>query len=325
MNHQGDQRLSLEKLQAWEKLGYGMFIHFGMSTFDGAELSDGQAPPTLYAPDRLSVRQWLETASRAGMKYAVLTAKHVSGFCLWPSRYTDYHVGNSGCPADVVEIFLNECGRLGLMPGFYYCSWDNHHRFGSVTPSDAVPVEHPHRKAYLTGEYLDFEYRQVAELLTDYSGWGEIWIDIPSILPRHFRHRLYDLAGRLAPEAVVMMNNSFGDGEHYPYELAFPADIMAVERGLPRSAGQIKWRDIENRRYYLPAEVSDTIGMEWFFTENDPPRSDAELLGMYLVTRSRGANLLLNVPPDRTGVIRTEYADALLRLRQNLGRLGLPV
>jgi alpha-L-fucosidase len=54
----GRQRLSLAKLQAWEKLGYGMFIHFGMSTYVGKELPDGKAPSSLYAPDKLDVEQW---------------------------------------------------------------------------------------------------------------------------------------------------------------------------------------------------------------------------------------------------------------------------
>ena len=85
----GRQRLSLERLEWWEKLEYGMFIHFGMSTYvDLAGLvcckPTGDDPPTCYAPDRLDVDQWVSVARDAGMKYAVLTAKHISGFCLWP-------------------------------------------------------------------------------------------------------------------------------------------------------------------------------------------------------------------------------------------------
>ena len=86
----GTQRLSLEQLRKWESLGYGMFLHFGMSTFDGHELSDGRSPASLYAPDALDVDQWISVARDAGMAYAVLTAKHVAGHCLWPSRHTAY-------------------------------------------------------------------------------------------------------------------------------------------------------------------------------------------------------------------------------------------
>ena len=118
----GAQRLSLAKLQAWEALGYGMFIHFGMSTFVAQEIPDGKAPASAYNPDKLDVDQWVGIARDAGMKYVVLTAKHVAGHCLWPSRHTNYTVANSGNKTDVVEALVKACERRGILPGFYYCS-----------------------------------------------------------------------------------------------------------------------------------------------------------------------------------------------------------
>ena len=91
----GSQRLSLAQLRKWESLQYGMFIHFGMSTFLQKEIPDGTAPLSTYAPDRLDVDQWVSVARDAGMKYVVLTAKHVAGHCLWPSKHTSYTVANS--------------------------------------------------------------------------------------------------------------------------------------------------------------------------------------------------------------------------------------
>jgi alpha-L-fucosidase len=151
-----------------------------------------------------------------------------------------------------------------------------------------------------------------------------MWIDIPAVLPRCYRQELYDHISRLQPEAVIMMNNGIGDGCLYPVSKAWPADIIAIERFLPNShTGHAKWRDIDGKKYYMPGEVCDPIGKEWFFTENDQPRSDAELLGMYLVSVSRGANLLLDVGPDKHGLIPEKYAAALRRLRANLDKLGL--
>jgi len=114
----GSQRLSLEKLQAWEKLGYGMFIHFGMSTFMANELPDGKSPASTYAPDQLDVAQWVSVARDAGMKYAILTTKHVAGHCLWPTKCTDYSVANSTNRTDVVEKFVNACRDKGVLSGF---------------------------------------------------------------------------------------------------------------------------------------------------------------------------------------------------------------
>ena len=100
------QRLSIEKLRAFEALGYGMFIHYGMSTFLANELPDGKDPATAYAPTNLDVGQWISVARDAGMKYAILTTKHVAGHCLWPSKLTDYTVAHIADTTDVVEAFV---------------------------------------------------------------------------------------------------------------------------------------------------------------------------------------------------------------------------
>ena len=328
-NERGAQRLSLEQLQKWEALKYGMFIHYGMSTFDGDELSKGDLPSTAYAPDKLDVDQWVCVARDAGMKYAVLTTKHVAGHCLWPTKHNDYHVGTSGNKTDVVEAFVNACEKRGVLPGFYYCSWDNHNKFGSRTFSDTADDERalfPERVqlAFTTREYQDFQTAQIEELLTGYGKVGEVWIDIPTVLPRFYRQELYNQISSLQPEAVVMMNNGISDGSNYPIDKAWPADIIAIERSLPNShTGHVKWRTIEGKKYYMPGEVCDPIGREWFFTEEDQPRSDEELLGMYLVSISRGTNLLLDVGPDKHGLIPQKYVGALQRLRANLDRLGI--
>lgn len=329
--HQGAQRLSLEELQQWEALKFGMFIHFGMSTFTESELPDGSHPSTLYAPDKLDVDQWVCAARDAGMKYAVLTTKHVAGHCLWPTKHNDYHVGTSGNKTDVVEAFVKACEKRGVLPGFYYCSWDNHNVFGSKTPSHTTDWERAQmglvpdtQLSYTTRAYMDFQSAQIEELLTQYGPVGEVWIDIPFVLPRFYRQELYNRIAHLQPQAVIMMNNGICDGSNYPIAKAWPADLIAIERFLPNShTGHVKWREIEGEKYYMPGEVCDPIGREWFFTEEDQPRSDEELLGMYLVSISRGTNLLLDVGPDKHGLIPEKYLAALRRLRANLDKLGL--
>ena len=334
----GAQRLSREQLAAWEQLGLGVFFHFGMSTYEGVELSDGQSPSSLYAPDALDVDQWLVSAKAAGAKYAVLTAKHVCGHCLWPSAHTDYHVGTSGNPTDVVAEFVAACRRHDILPGLYYCSWDNHHRFGSVTPSDTHTLTGdlfggvtyndgmPHtiggevwRQApYTTARYREFVRSQITELLTQYGTIAEFWLDIPGILPRDFREDLYAEMAALQPGMVIMANHGIGDGTSFDVSYAWPTDLIAIERALPNASGHQPWRSISGKNHYLPAEVCEPAGKDWFFTENDVPRSDADLLGMALICRSRGANLLLDIGPDRSGLVPPAFRDALARLGENL-------
>lgn len=308
----GNQRLSVGKLQAWEKLGYAMFIHYGMSTFVQNELPDGQAPATTYAPDKLDVGQWISVARDAGMKYAILTTKHVAGHCLWPTKHTDYSVVNSADKTDVVDKFVSECRAKGVLPGFYYCSWDNHNRFSSRTPSDGA-------NSFTTSIYQTFQTAQVTELLTQYGPIAETWIDIPGVLGRGYRTFLYNHIAGLQPETVIMMNSGISTQETYNVEYAWPSDIIAIERSLPVDAGYQKWREIEGKQYYMPGEVCDPIGKEWFWVEGDNCRPDEDLARQFEACRARGVNFLLDVPPDKHGLIPDATVQALSRLRKNVG------
>lgn len=308
----GAQRLSLDQLHAWESLHYGMFIHFGMSTFVGNELPDGKAPSSAYAPDKLDVDSWVQTARDAGMKYAILTTKHVAGHCLWPSKYTDYTVATSGNPTDVVDAFVKACARHQIKPGFYYCSWDNHNRFGSQTPSDPAGWS----QAYTTSAYHTFQTNQITELLTQYGPIMEMWIDIPGVLGRGYRTFLYQYIARLQPGCVIMMNSGIADGSKYNVDYAWPSDLIAIERNVPPEQGHSKWREIEGKKYYMPGEICDPIGKDWFYVPGDIPRPDAELGQKLTQAKARGVNLLLDVGPDKHGLIPSYHRDALMRIRK---------
>lgn len=320
----GAQRLSFAKLHEWQSLQYGMFLTFGMSTFEGHEISLGKKPSSFYAPDQLDVDQWIQVARDAGMKYAVLTTKHVSGHCLWPSEHTDYHIGTSSNKQDVVGKFVEACARHNIVPGFYYCSWDNHHRFGSGTPSfvqsDSV---------FTTRKYLDFQMAQMEELLTRYGPIGEVWIDIARVLGHDGRRQQYEQIALLQPEAVIMMNSFFRDGSRVFADENWPTDLMVFEQRMPytpkREGAYCPWYEIEyeignKRDYYIPGEVCMTLGENWFYAENDKPRGGGQMLGMRLICAELQTNLLLNVPPDCHGVIPKQSIDALQHLRRNWER-----
>ncbi len=324
----GNQRLLLKQLEEWKKAQYGMFIHFGMSTYTGKEFADGKkpVPASTYAPDKLDVDQWVSVARDAGMKYAVLTTKHVAGHCLWPSKHTKYTVKNSPNKTDVVEEFIKSCERRGVKPGFYYCSWDNHNRFGSKTPTDGgvwsemnyFPNDQKGElPAHTTSLYQNFQTAQITELLSNYGPIFEMWIDIPGILGRGYRTFLYNHIASLQPNTVIMMNSGVGDGTKYNIDYAWPSDLIAIERDWPSPDGYAKWRTIEGKEYYIPGEHCDPIGKNWFYVPDDLPRSDAELLKQYELTRKSDVNFLLNIPPDKSGIIQKKYIESLSRLRKN--------
>jgi len=323
----GDQRLGLEALRRWESLGLGMFIHFGLNTFVGKEIPRTDPPMDVYTPDRLDVDQWVSVARDAGMKYAVLTAKHTTGHCLWPSDHTDYTVANSPVKTDVVEAFVAACRRTGLLPGLYYCSWDDHHMFGGQTPATLKwsPVMNRFPKPgeglgpFTSSLYQSFQTAQLEELIARYGPLAEIWIDIPGVLGRGYRTYLYEHLGRLQPDAVVMMNSGVSSGEQYNAAYAFPSDLIALERRMPPETGHCTWRTIEGKRYYMPGELCDPIGKKWFWVEGDAARPIDELATQVTTARARGVNVLLNVPPDTHGRIPDGHVQALAALRKRLG------
>ena len=312
-SNKGVQRLPIERLKEWETLQYGMFIHFGMSTFSGEELGTGKDPNSLYNPTKLDVDQWVQVARDAGMRYLVLTTKHVSGHCLWPSKFTDYHVGNSGNKTDVVEAFVKACDKYGMIPGFYYCSWDNHHLFGSATPSNVA-----WENKFTTAEYCEFQRNQVEELLTQYGKIGEMWIDIPGMLSHEERQAQYNQIAKLQPNTLIMMNGGVGKNHQIRTDYSWPTDLVSMERSLPPSRdGFNPWFTVKNYKgededFYIPGEVCDTLCYTWFWKEENQLRSADEVLGMRLISKERGANFLLNVPPDKTGRIPQKLVDVLM-------------
>lgn len=276
------------------------------------------------------------------MKYAVLTAKHIAGFCLWPSEYSDYSVANSANTTDVVEAFVDACRKRGILPGLYYSSYDNHHRWGSRTRSDFPSKEayealferrprfggtsvaredDDERMPYLTAHYQTFQTAQVTELLTKYGDVLELWIDHPEVMGRGYRTFFYEQMARLQPEMYILMNNGLPDSEHYDVDYAWPADLMSMECGAPPADGYKKWRTIEGQRYYLPGEVCDSIApikQDWFHLPGDEPRPIQDLLKQFRACREGGANYLLNVPPDKHGLIPDNFIAALAQIRKEM-------
>jgi alpha-L-fucosidase len=132
-----------------------------------------------------------------------------------------------------------------------------------------------------------------------------------------YRTFLYQHIAALQPKTVIMMNSGISDGDSYDVASAWPSDLIALERNVPPNTGHQKWRAIEGKKYYLPGEVCDPIGKEWFWVAGDKLRSDEALAKQLQNCHQGGANFLLDVPPDRHGLIPDETVAALMRLRKN--------
>ena len=143
---------------------FGMFIHFGMNTFNNTEWSDGTLPVDSYRPSAIDADQWVRTAYEAGMNYVVLITKHHDGFCLWDTDTTEYSVNYSPVKTDVVKAVSEACKKYGVKLGLYYSLWDRHEK---CYKDDEKYVEYMLKHL---SELTDGRYGEVVELWLD-GGW----------------------------------------------------------------------------------------------------------------------------------------------------------
>ena len=308
------QRLSEETLTQWRGLSYGMFIHYGMNTFstERAPAHCNPLPVERYAPTGLDVDQWMAVARDAGMKYAILTTVHGTGFCLWPTKVTDYNVAGAGA-ADVLELFVKACEKYQVRPAFYTCG--AHDRRPAETKGDNSQEA-----------LIERTCRQVTELVTQYGPIAEMWFDGPGQYGAAGRRQLYDLVAELQPKCVVANNGAFDTNGHKSVVKpeTWPTDVIVIEAGVPPfwtidrfDLGEdVTGKGGQPQEYFLPTEVvtcMDNMADRWWFGgPNAVVRSVRELTAIRMLCHVREANCVLNVPPTPEGRLRPDYVDALL-------------
>ncbi|MHC4555877.1 MAG: alpha-L-fucosidase [Planctomycetota bacterium] len=180
---------SVKQLQEdFLKLKFGMFIHYNMATYKGVQWVLGYPDPSTFDPGgKIDTDAWADAAVSAGMTYGVLTAKHVSGFCLWDSKHTTYDVMHPDCPykKDLVAQFIKSFKSRGLKVGLYYC-W-RHPGFDAGKNKGKFKVLPPERDpaTHTIEQQIEFQKTQIAELVTKYPDVFYIWNDglDPELMP----------------------------------------------------------------------------------------------------------------------------------------------
>ncbi|MBT2448914.1 alpha-L-fucosidase [Streptomyces sp. ISL-43] len=298
---------------AWQEAGFGLFLHFGINTFNGVEWSDGALDPATFDPAQLDARQWVRTAAEAGAKYVVLTAKHHDGFCLWPTATTEYSVASSPWKdgaGDVVAELAEACGEAGLGLGLYLSPWDR----------NADCYEEP-------AAYDAFYLRQLTELCTRYGPLCELWFDGAGSEGRTYDwDAVMAVIDRHQPDAMVF-NMGLPTIRWIGNEEGLAADPC---RYVTDSTGISLYDDgrtpLESARY-LPPECDVPIRSNWFWQPDDQDtlKSREDLLDIWYSSVGLGAGLLLGVPPDRRGLIDDADRSRLLDFTTELARrLGDP-
>ncbi len=300
---------------AWQDMEYYLFMHFGPNTFTDKEWGLGDEPEDVFNPANLNCEQWCRIARDAGAKGIIITAKHHDGFCLWPSKYSAHTVRESkwkNGKGDVLKELSAACKKYGLKFGVYISPWDrNHPKYG-------------------TPEYNDVFVNMMKEIFQNYGPIWELWWDGANGEGPNGKKQVYDwkrfenTVRELSPSTVI-----FSD---------VGPDIRwcGNEKGI---AGETNWNylntagftpgadapptDTLNRgnvhgENWIPAECDVSIRPGWFWHENENSevKTPEQLFDLYLKSVGRGANLLLNVPPDRNGLISPEDSASLIGFKK---------
>lgn len=283
--------------QKFVDLKFGMFIHFNLPTYVDQDWPDPDAPATLFNPTKLNCDQWAKAAVSAHMTYGCLTTKHHSGFCIWPTKTTDYNVMNSRYKKDVVRAFTDAFRKNGLKVMLYYSILDTHHRL---------------RKHEIKPEHIQMIKDQLTELLTNYGpidaliidGWDAPWSrisydDVPF-------EEIYRLVKSLQPNCLLMDLN----GAKYPQEALFYSDIKSYEQ----NAGQ----HISTQTNQLPALSCYPLQQSWFWKTsfpNSPVKDPEKLVRDNLIPLNQAhCNFILNVAPGRDGLFDENALAALKKI-----------
>lgn len=298
---------------AWQPLETTAFLHFTVNTYTDKEWGDGTESPSIFNPVKFDANQWVTALKAGGFKMCIITAKHHDGFCLWPSKYTEHSVKNSpwkNGQGDIVKELADACRAHGLKFGFYLSPWDQH------------------EKTYGTNQYNDFYKNQLRELLSNYGTVHEVWFD--GAKGKNAKDMEYDFKGywamvkELQPQAVCF--SDVGPGVRW----------VGNESG---NAGETCWSTInttnmapgvadskylntgdEKGQEWIPAETDVSIRPGWFYhpKEDDKVRSPQNLVKLYYESVGRNSLLLLNVPPNREGLLCPQDVAAVKEFRSIL-------
>lgn len=309
-----------ERQMHWQQLELTAFFHFGVNTFTDKEWGDGKEDPQIFNPSRLNARQWVESVKNAGFKQVILTAKHHDGFCLWPSQYTEHSVKNSpwkNGKGDVVKEVADACHQLGIGFGVYLSPWDRN-----------SPL-------YGTGDaYNQYFANQLTELLTNYGQVDEVWFDGANGEGPNGKKQVYDfdkwfkVIRTLQPQAVIFgmgpdvrwVGTETGYGRETEWSVV-PTDNLdpkliqanSQQEDAFKPQGDMTGDDLGSRGkiakakglVWYPAETDVSIRPGWFYhaSEDDKVKTPSKLMDIYLHSVGRNGVLLLNIPPNKEGLL----------------------
>ncbi len=315
---------------SWHAMEFYGLVCYGLNTYTGEEWAYGDVDPGIFQPSNLDTDQWARVARDAGMKGLILVAKHHDGFCLWPSKYTDYSVKATpwkNGKGDVLGDLSASCRKYNLKLGVYLSPWDRHHA------------------GYGRPEYVQYYYNQLEELMTEYGEIFEFWIDGANGGTGYYGganerrnidrktyygyDTIYSIVKKYQPNALIFSDTGPGvrwAGNESGTVNETNWNRINVAGRYPGASGTGFLKKLgsgdPDGKSWIPAEANTTLlwPKAWYFHTGHQPRSPENLMDVYYTSIGRGATLNLGLAISPSGEIRDADVQALKKFRQILDR-----
>lgn len=325
-----DRKAHEKRIEWYKEARFGMFIHWGLYAIPARgewvrsfeEMPEEEYLPFFeeFDPADYDPKKWAKAAKNAGMKYAVLTAKHHDGFCLFDSKLTDFKSTNTKAKRDLVREYLEAFRAEGLKVGLYYSLLDWHHTDYPHYKDANHPMRNNIEEKNVPrnfDRYLEYMHGQIKELCTEYGRLDILWFDFSydDMCGEKWRAKeLVEMIRKYQPDVIIdnrleVSGSGFGslatdEPSDYCGDFVSPEQIIPVE-GLKDASGRdLMW------------EACITMNDHWGYCAKDKNFKPAEMIIKKLVECvSKNGNLLLNVGPDARGNIPAES----LRILEEIG------
>lgn len=310
----------------WQETEFYAFFHYGMNTYTNKEWGFGNEDCKLFAPTAApNPAQWLKTAKAAGMKGGIAVVKHHDGFCLWPTQTTDHNITRSGNEygrnTNIPRDFAAAARKLKMKYGFYVSPWDRNSKY------------------YGTDKYVKEVFlRQCAELAQYGTDQFEMWFDGANGGDGYYggeggtrsidratyydTPNLRDTVHKVCPDCVLW--GVGGEARWIGNEAGWAGETNWSTENRDYAPENNGMYGTENGWFWLPGESdAKATNRGWFYHDGESPLTPERLFQMYLETVGRNATLILNIPPDKSGVLPPASVKALQGMGQLLKeRLG---
>lgn len=310
---------------------FGMFIHWGLYAIpargewvrstERISNEDYQKYFEQFNPIKYDPKKWAKAAKAAGMKYAVMTAKHHDGFCLFDSKLTDYKSTNTLAKRDLVKEYVDAFRAEGIKVGLYYSLLDWYHpdypAYGDRQHPMRDNEDYKGRKEDFS-KYIEYFHGQVRELLTNYGKLDVIWFDFSyndMTGEKWEATKLINMMRSLQPDIVI--DNRLGGNIKSSSPEIYSGDFASPEQIIPPTG------IVDEKGNSLPWEACITLNDNWGYCSTDFNYKSAKTVIRTLVDCvSKNGNLLLNVGPNALGEIPEESLDILAEVGEWMSKNG---